>query len=185
MTLTIINFDASPSHHIFKLAPTQFAVIFIRLDAVENIAVVQNVSKTFVDKRLNHFDNIFHRLGNFGINICVANVERVHTLEIRRDIFLGNFLPRDALLISGFDNLVVNVGEILHVTDFVATFLEETTNYIPRHERAGIADMRRIVRRHATTINTNLALLKRLENFLRAAHRVENFNHKQSLLLLL
>ena len=62
VTFSVVNLDARTRHHIGELAPAQLAVTFILLDAVINIAVIQNVSKIFIDKPLNHRDNIFHRL---------------------------------------------------------------------------------------------------------------------------
>ena len=109
MPFPFIDLDACSSLHIGELAPAQLAITFILLDAVENIAVIQNVSKALVDKPLNHLDNIVHSFGDLRIKICAADVERVHTLEINADIFLGNLLPRNARLICRLDNFVVNV----------------------------------------------------------------------------
>ena len=177
-----VDFDASTRHHVRESALAEFAVIFIFLHAVKNIAVVEHVSKIFFNERLNHLDDIVHRFGDFRIKICAADVERVHAFEISRDIFFGNVFPCDAQFICSVDNFVVNVGEILNVANFIAALCKKTANDIPRDKRAGVAYVRRIVRRHSAAINADLAFFLRLENFFRPAHRVVNFNHKKSVL---
>lgn len=156
MMLTSIDFDAGTGHHVVKRAFAQFAVVRNFFHAVENVAAFKHVSKAFVNERRDHFDNIVHRFGNTRIQICAANVQGIHALEVHGDIFVGNVFPRDTLSIGGFNDFVVNVGKILDVMNFVAELGKEAADNVPYDKRAGVADMRRAVGRDSAAIDADL-----------------------------
>ena len=55
-----------------------------------------------------------------GILVGPADVELVHDVEVRCDIAVGNGIPRDAFAVGGVDDLIIDVGEVLDVRDFIA-----------------------------------------------------------------
>ena len=119
-----------------------------------------------LDKRLDHSDHGADLLGGAGAHIGIEHVGGTHDAdelvgELRRD--LGG---RAALLVGAFDDLVIDIGEVLGERDLVAARDEPATNHVKADERAGIADVDVVVDRGATHVHADLAGLDGLELFL-------------------
>ena len=72
----------------------------------------------------------------------MADVQRIHRLEIGLDPAVGDVLPRHAFLVGRIDDLVVDIREVLDVVDLVALLGEVASDDVPGHEGACIADVR-------------------------------------------
>ena len=153
--------------------------MLVFFDAEIYVAVENFIRKAFGDQRLNHIDDIRHRIRNSRINVRALDVQTVHHIKIRLDISIGNLAPRNFFVIGGGDYLVVNVGEVLNVFDGETFFCKHAANDIPRDERTRIADVRLVVRRHAAAINAHFSFFERMKFFFLPRQCVVNSQHKR------
>ena len=177
MVLGRVDLDARAGLHVVETAAAELAVMRELLDAVVDIAVVDHIGVALRDELLDHRDDLRHRLTDARVDIGMADVQRIHRLEIGLDVAVGDVLPRHAFLVGRIDDLVVDIREVLDVVDLVALLGKVAADDVPGHEGACIADVRVVVRRDAAAVDADLALLERLELLLAAGHRIVDFKH--------
>ena len=177
MVLGRVDLDARAGLHVVETAAAELAVMRELLDAVVDIAVVDHIGVALRDELLDHRDDLRHRLTDARVDIGMADVQRIHRLEIGLDVAVGDVLPRHAFLVGRIDDLVVDIREVLDVVDLVALLGEVAADDVPGHEGACIADVRVVVRRDAAAVDADLTLLERLELLLTASHRIVDFKH--------
>ena len=168
IVFAVVDFDAGAGHHVVEAAAAQFAIVGELFDAVIDV-VVDDVGIALVDKSLNHVDDFIHVFRNAGILISPADVELVHDVEVRRNIAVGNSIPRDAFAVGSVDDLVVDVGEVLNVRDFIAQVFQITLDDVPCDEGTGIAHVGMVIRCNAADIHLDLARRNRHEGFFLAS----------------
>ena len=164
IVLAVVDFDTGAGHHVVEAATAQFAVVGELFDAVIDV-VVDDVGIAFVDEGLDHVDDFIHVFRYAGILVGPADVELVHDVEVRCDIAVGNGIPRDAFAVGSVDDLIVDVGEVLDVRDFIAQVFQIALDDVPRDERTGIAHVGMVVRRNAADIHLDLARRNGHEDF--------------------
>src|SRR5690606_41055574 len=82
----------------------------------------------------------------------------------------------DALPVGPVDNLVVHVREILHQRHPVPARFQVFADDRPDQRRPGVSDMRLRVRRHAASVDADVAFFKWMKLFLRPCQRVVDAN---------
>ena len=174
IVFAVVDFDAGAGHHVVEAAAAQFAVVVKFFDAVIDV-VVDDIGIAFVDEGLDHVDDFIHVFRNAGIFVGPADMELVHNFEVRCDIAVGNGIPRDAFAVGGVDDLVVDVGEVLDVRDFIAQVFQIAFDDVPCDERTGIAHVGMIVRRDSADIHLDLARRNGYEGFFLAGQCIIYF----------
>ena len=156
VVLAVVDFDAGAGHHVVEAAAAQFAIVGELFDAVIDV-VVDDIGIALVNQGLDHVDDFRHVFRNAGVFVGPADMELVHDFEIRGDIAVGNRIPRDAFAVGSVDDLVVNVGEVLDVRDFITEVFQVALDDVPGDERTGVAHVGMVVRRDAADVHLDLA----------------------------
>ena len=106
----------------------------------------------------------------------LADAERVRVGKVLGDVFFGDLLAGDALLVGALDDLVVHVGEVLHERHLVAAVLQIAAQHVEHDDRARVADVDVVIHRRAAGVHTHFARLDRHELFLLHGHGVVQFH---------
>ena len=89
------------------------------------------------------------------------NMQGADVLVHGGDHFVGQRADGDAAFQGAFDDFVVNIRDISHISDFVTTGFEPALHHVKRHHHAGMADMAQVINRHATDVHAHMAGLNR------------------------
>src|SRR5512138_603911 len=109
----------------------------------------------------------------------MANAQSFHVFVIRLNIFRGERLTADTLLVRALDDLVIHVSEVLDEFNPVAGGLKISADHIEDERAARMADMAIVVDRHATNIHPNGIRLQRAKRFFLTCERVIDRKHGQ------
>ena len=85
------------------------------------------------------------------------DVHPFHVLLAFFDIALGNLRCRDAFLVRLFDNLVIHVGKVRNVVDFVTLVFKIASQCIEDDHRPGIPDVNEVVDGRSADIHRDLS----------------------------
>ena len=92
------------------------------------------------------------------------------------DIFLRNILVCYALFIGSFDDFVVNVGEILNKTDFIASVFEVAAQNIKNAQRSCVADVNVVINSRSAGIDFDFTFFDGFQFFLLPCESVKYFH---------
>ena len=109
-----------------------------------------------VDEGLDDVDDLIHDLGGTGMDVRAAHVQAVGIFPVLFDVLLGNGLVVRPLFVGAFDDLVIDVREVLDEGDFVSAVLEVTAEDVEHAERAGIADVDVVIHGGAAAVDLEL-----------------------------
>ena len=110
-----------------------------------------------VDDALDEGDDVGHMLRHLGMHVGADDVQGLGILEIGGDVFFGQGQGVDAFLIGAVDDLVVHVGEVLHVGHVPAPPQEVAAHGVEDHQRTGVAQVDVVVDRGPAAVNAHLA----------------------------
>ena len=144
--------------------------IHVSIDLIGQPLLYQGLRQT------NNIGHVFCRLGLYG---GLANTQSFHVFVVGSNIFGGERLAADTLLVRTLDNLVIHVGEILDEFNLVAGGLKISSDYIEYERTTRMADMAIVVDRHTTDVHPNDLRLERVEQFFLPRERVVNRQHGQ------
>ena len=96
--------------------------------------------------------------------------------QILANIALGDLFGGDALLVCLFDDLVVDVGKVLHEGHIVAAELQVPAQGVKDADRAGVADVDKVIDGRPAGVHLDLARLQRDKFLLLSGEGVENFH---------
>ena len=102
----------------------------------------------------------------------------MHVVDERLGVLGGHFRRTSALFTCTFDDLIVDIGDVLHVGHVEAAPHEVAADDIEAHERARVADVDAVVDGRAAHIHADLAGFLRLELDFLAQLSVVDLNHK-------
>ena len=174
IVFAVIDFNTGTGHHVVEAAAAQFAIAGKFFYTVIHV-VVDDISVSLINQRLDHMDDFRHVFRNTGIFISPADMQGIHDFKIGSDVPVGNRIPRDAFAIGGVDDLIIDISEILDMCDFVAQMFQIAFNDIPGNKRTGIAHMGMIVRCDPADIHLDLSRCYRHERFFAARERIVYF----------
>ena len=131
-----------------------------------------------VDELLHERNHIGNLARGARTHVGVEHAGRMHVVDERLGVLGGHFSRASTLFTCSFDDLVVDVGDILHERHFEAAPDEVAADHVEADKRARVADVDAVVHGRAADVHADLAGLLRLElNFL-AQLSVVNLNHK-------
>ena len=129
-----------------------------------------------VEQLLHDVDDRVHRLGRARVHGRLADAEPLGVRVIFLDIAVRDDVEVHALFVRLIDDLVVDVGEVLHEFHLVAAVLEVAAQQVEHDERARVADVEIVVHGRAAGIHFDLARGDRDELLLLAGQGVEQFH---------
>ena len=154
----VVDFDAGAGFHVIEAAAAQFTVVVKFFDTVIDV-IVDDVGIALIA----------------GITVSPTDMELIHDVEVGRNVAVGNRIPADAFPVGGVDDLVVDVGEILDMRDFVAEVFQVALDDVPGYEGTGIPHVGMVIRRNATDIHFDLARRDGNEGLLFTSQRIVYF----------
>jgi len=164
--------------HLVDVAARERAVARERAHAEVNVAVLGGVRVAAVDEVLHERDHRVDLLRGLRAHGRVLHVHRVHVLDERLRVLLGNLGGGAALLVCLVDDLVVHVGHILDEDHVELAPLEVAADHVEAHEGARVANVDVVVHRRPADVHLHLAVLERLEVDLLVHFGVVYANHR-------
>ena len=158
--LHLADSDARAALEVVDVLAGQLAVLFKLTCRVVDVAVCL-VGVALVDEGLHEFDDLRDVLRDLRVNVGLDDVESLCVVEVLLDVLLGDLRRRDALFFRAVDDLVVNIGEVLHEFDLVASVLEVPSECVEHYERPCVSYMKEVVDRRAADVHSYLAGLDR------------------------
>ena len=98
--------------------------------------------------------------GGAGHPVGPQDVEGIHIGEVVGDVAIAHRLHGAALLGGPFEDLVVDVGEVLHEGHRVAPPLQMAAQHVPDDVTAGVAQMAEVIDRDTAAVDAHLARLQ-------------------------
>ena len=105
-------------------------------------------------------------MGGTRLQVRALDAERGLVLVHGGDEAAGQAGERLAVLDSTTDDLVVDVGDVAHVGDLVATRTQPALHHVEGHQHPRMADVAVVIDRHATDIQPHPPRFEGLEVFL-------------------
>ena len=154
------------NRHVRELA------IFLKLRRAEVDIAVHGVGIALVHQRLDDVEDGVDVVGCQRVHIRRADAEAFRVGEILVDVALGNDIVGHALLARAADDLVVDVGEVLHEGHGIAAVFEVAAEHVEDDKAARVADMEVVVDGRAAGVHLDLAGLNRDKFLFFAGERV-------------
>ena len=106
-----------------------------------------------LDQSLRHLDDLRDVVGDVGEDVGPAHAQPVHVAEVRLGVAPRRDGRLDALALPRRDDLVVDVGEVLHVLHRIATIFQIAPHHVIHHEEPPVSQMRIILGRQAADVH--------------------------------
>ena len=120
-------------------------------------------------------------IGGPGLHGGTAYPEGVHVdVEFSYES-LGQALPVFPHLIGPVDDFVVHIGEVSHISDFVASFGQVPKDHVKKYDRPGVTDMTHVINRDPADVHPHFSGTDGFKLFLLAGERVVNSKTHQFL----
>ena len=155
--LDVIDFDARAALQVVDVLMAELAVGREALH-VEIDGAVDDVGMAVVDDALDERDDLGDVLGGAGIERGALDAESIGVLVIVGYGLLGQLLYGDAVTVGPLDHLVVDVGEVLHESDFVAAELQIAAEHVENDEGTRVSDVEVVVDGGAAAVKGDFAL---------------------------
>ena len=175
-----IVFAVVAALHGDALAGVEFIERFARQLAVAgefahrkvDVAIAGLISQAFALQRANHRQHLRHVVGGARLVRGALDAQRVGILVQRVDHAVGQATDGLAIGDGALDDLVVNVGDVAHISNTQATGLEPALYHVKRNHRARMAEVAQVIHRHAAHIHAHMARFERNEVFQSTRQRV-------------
>jgi len=174
------HLDPRPGDHRLAVPPAERAVIGVGRDVEEHVPI-RLIGMAGGDQRLDHRDHFGDRLGRLRGDLGRTDAERARVGEVEILETAGDHGRLDALGPSGFDDLVVDVGDVAGVDHRCVAIdvAQQPRQQVEHHCRPGIADMGAAVDGGTAQIHRHPLRVGGCEDALLARHRVvkTDFGH--------
>ena len=150
------DIDSGSRFEILKRLMRKLAV-FMEFFRAEIDVAVNGIGKAFFDKGRNNLNNLVNVFRSFRVIRRFPDIHALCVFPEFFDIFFGNFLKGQTLLIRTADNFIVDIGEILNKGNLVAPVLEITAKNIKHAKRSCVSDMDKVINRRTASIDFKLA----------------------------
>ncbi|MBA7605646.1 hypothetical protein ES703_12780 [subsurface metagenome] len=121
-------------------------------------AAAGGIGKTLVNQALYYFNDFWYLLGSLGVDVSSLDVEGVHILEVAIGVFLGKLGGGNTALVGAVYNLVVDVGDVLHILDLIAPEAQVTPDDVKDDVAHAVADMSIVVGGNTADVYLDLVL---------------------------
>ena len=176
-TLTVGAKLAMARFHLVDVAARKLTVSGVRAHAEVHVAL-DLVGMPTVDELLHERDHVGYLTCGARAHIGVEHACRVHVVDERLGVFGGHLRRTSTLFTCAFDDLVVDIGDILHERHVEAAPDEVAADHVEADERARVANVDAVVHGRAAHVHADFAGLLRLELDFLAQLGVVDLNHK-------
>ena len=173
--LVLAHADARAALQLLQRLVGELAIARVLAGAEQHVAVCL-VGKALILQRLDDFFDFVDGLGRLRVDGGRTDAQTLGVGQILANIALGDLLGGNALLICLLDNLVVDVGEVLHEGHIVAAELQVPAQGVKDADRAGVADVDKVIDGRPAGVHLDLARLQRDKFLLLSGEGVENFH---------
>ena len=125
-----------------------------------------------VDEAFDELDDVGHALGRAGEVVDLVDSQSREIAVVIGDILLGHLEHRDATLIGLLNELVIDVSDVHHPVDFVATIREIPLNAVEDHRPDHVTNVSLVVNRRPAQIDSHFTRPHGDEGFLLPRERV-------------
>ena len=167
--------DARAALQLLQRLVGQLAIARVLAGAEQHVAVCL-VGKALILQRLDDFFDFVDGLGRLRVDGGRTDAQTLGVGQILSNIALGDLFGGDALLVCLLDNLVVDVGKVLHEGHIVAAELQVPAQGVKDADRAGVADVDKVIDGRPAGVHLDLARLQRDKFLLLSGEGVENFH---------
>ena len=129
-----------------------------------------------VQQLLHNVNDRVHGLGRAGVHGRPADAEPLRIDVVFLDIAVRDNVEVHAFFIRLIDDLIVDIGEVLHKFHLVAPVLKVAAQQVEYNERARIADVEVVIHGRAAGIHFDLTWGDRNEFLLLAGQGIEQFH---------
>src|SRR5690554_1286173 len=169
-----IDIYSSTGEQFIEIFIGKLSVISKIFHAIINITVAGSVCEAFIDQLLDHGDNFVDISGCPRLNIrsqySQARLIFTHVLNETP----GQIAICFTVVISTFDNLVIDVSDISNVSYIPPLTTQKAGDHVEPNHDAGMTNVAIIVDRDATNIHGNLARRQWLEKLFLSGQGVIN-----------
>ena len=155
--LQLAGGDARAGLQLLERLVGELAVFRIAARAEVDVAILGGVGVALLHKRFDDGEDLADVLGGERVHGGGAHVQPGGVHAVFVDVFARNREVVGAFLVRAADDLVVNVGEILHERDLHAAVFEIAAEHVEHADGAGVADVDEVVDRGAAGVNLRLA----------------------------
>ena len=156
----VIDINSSTCLQFFHRLTGKLAIVGKRSGAEVNIAV-GFICMTAFHELLHHVNNQIHVFCYFRMDVCIHNIQAVCIGLVFPNIPFGKFRGWHALFVCPTNDFVINIGEILYISHFIATIFQIPPQHVKRTDWAGISDMNIVVNSWAAGINADVIRFNR------------------------
>ncbi len=164
--------DSRAGAHLIRLNSPQFAVTGEFADGKVYAPVVGLVGEALVHERADQLDHLRNVIGGGGIHFGALDAQLIQILEKSLLVGFGEVLQGYACGAGVADGFIVHVGEVHDLFDLVAGVAQGSAQQIFKHIGAEIADVSEVVDGGTAGVESNLAVLDRLEDFGSTGQRI-------------
>ena len=148
----LVHLHPGPRDHSIQATATQLTVSRAPVHPEVYVAAGR-VSVLFIHQVCDGIDDGGDLLGGPGVDVGALHVQSVHGPEEFSDVLFGQFFNADTPFLSPLNYFVVDVGEILDVTDLVTQMLKVAAQYVKDYIAERVSHMGVGVGSHPTNVH--------------------------------
>ncbi|RMW03599.1 hypothetical protein ALP03_05868 [Pseudomonas amygdali pv. tabaci] len=175
--LGLIHFDPRADAQVFYLLARQLAVALKLAHTVIHVAVTRSVGIALVDQGLDHRVHASDVIGGTRLHVRLEDIEARLVLVHGVDHARSQRVERLTVVTRTIDDLVVNIGDVAHISQLVTAEAQPASHQIERHHAAAMAQMAVVVHGHPADVHAHLVAIQRFEYFFALGERVVNRKH--------
>ena len=126
----------------------------------EIYAALRRIGIPLIYQALHYLNNFGYLFGSPGINISPTDIQSIHVGKIAAGKFFRQLSGRYTKFISTVYNLIVNIGDILHILHLVVTELEIAPDDIKDDIAHGMTEVCLVIGSNTADIHFYLVALR-------------------------
>ncbi len=116
-------------------------------------------------------------IGGTRLHVRLEDIEARLVLVHGLDHARGQCVERLTVFPRPVDDLVVDIGDVAHIGQFITTETQPARHQIERNHAAAMAQVAVVVHGHPADVHAYLVAIQRLENFFALGERVVDRKH--------
>ena len=178
--LTLSDTNAGAGLQVLQRLMGELSILTELQGAEINVAVFRRISVALFHQIRDNFYNLFHGLGGSRMNGGLPDIQASGVGFIFLDIPLGDGQIIGLLLVSLADNLIVDIGEILHKGYFHAPVFQVSAKNVKHAHGPGVSDMDKIINCGPAGVNFCFSRRNGDKFFLLSGKGIKNFHKSTS-----
>ena len=172
IALAVLHRDALARVEFIERLARKPAVARKPAHGVVHIAAFRRlVGQTLVGQRTDHRKHLRHVIGGARLMRGALDAERIRILMQGGDHPVGQVADALAVVHRPANDLVIDVGDVAHISDAVARSAQPALDHVEGDHRARVAKMAQVVHRHAAHVHAHVTALDRGKRLHRTRQR--------------